>query len=56
MNYVRLANLSFGSLGYGAEMGVEAGEIEDYYLLLAWAATRLCRWVGGGWSFTSLRA
>ena len=35
MNYVRLANLSFGSLGYGAEMGVEAGEIEDYYLLLA---------------------
>ncbi|WP_233834230.1 anthranilate 1,2-dioxygenase regulatory protein AndR [Paraburkholderia sp. ZP32-5] len=34
MNYVRLENLAFGSLGYGGAMGVEAGELEDYYLVI----------------------
>ncbi len=34
MNYVRLDNLSFGSLSYAGAMGVEAGEIEDYYLVI----------------------
>ncbi|MFM0205381.1 AraC family transcriptional regulator [Paraburkholderia fungorum] len=34
MNHVRLENLAFGSLGYGGAMGVEAGEIEDYYLVI----------------------
>ncbi|MDE1180492.1 anthranilate 1,2-dioxygenase regulatory protein AndR [Paraburkholderia sp.] len=34
MNYVRLENLAFGSLGYAGAMSVEAGEIEDYYLVI----------------------
>lgn len=34
MNYARLDNLAFGSLGYAGAMGVEAGEIEDYYLVI----------------------
>ncbi|CAE6723723.1 anthranilate 1,2-dioxygenase regulatory protein AndR [Paraburkholderia nemoris] len=34
MNYVRLENLAFGSLCYAGAMGVEAGEIEDYYLVI----------------------
>lgn len=34
MNYVRLENLAFGSLGYAGAMGVEAGELEDYYLVI----------------------
>lgn len=34
MNYVRLDNLAFGSLCYAGAMGVEAGEIEDYYLVI----------------------
>jgi AraC-like DNA-binding protein len=34
MNYARLDNLAFGSLCYAGAMGVEAGEIEDYYLVI----------------------
>lgn len=34
MNYARLENLAFGSLGYAGAMGVEAGELEDYYLVI----------------------
>jgi AraC-like DNA-binding protein len=34
MNYVRLDSLAFGSLSYAGAMGVEAGEIEDYYLVI----------------------
>ncbi|AME28402.1 MULTISPECIES: AraC family transcriptional regulator [Burkholderiaceae] len=34
MNHVRLDNVSFGSLGYAGAMGVEAGEIEDYFLVI----------------------
>lgn len=34
MNYVRLDSLAFGSLCYAGAMGVEAGEIGDYYLVI----------------------
>ena len=34
MNYARLDNIAFGSLGYAGTMGVEAGKIEDYYLVI----------------------
>jgi len=34
MNHVRLRHLAFGSLTYGVEMTVEAGEISDYHLII----------------------
>ncbi len=34
MNHVRLGQLAFGSLGYAGRMGVEAGELGDYYLVI----------------------
>ena len=34
MNHVRLRHLAFGSLSYGGEMTVEAGEIADYHLII----------------------
>jgi AraC-like DNA-binding protein len=34
MNYARLDNLAFGSLGYAGAMSVEAGELGDYYLVI----------------------
>jgi AraC-like DNA-binding protein len=34
MNYVRIDGLAFGTIGYGGAMGVDAGEIEDYYLAI----------------------
>jgi AraC-like DNA-binding protein len=34
MNYVRLEQLAFGSLAYAGRMGVEAGELGDYYLVI----------------------
>jgi AraC-like DNA-binding protein len=34
MNHARLQKLGFGSLGYAGTMGVEAGELDDYYLVI----------------------
>ncbi|MFP6560294.1 anthranilate 1,2-dioxygenase regulatory protein AndR [Paraburkholderia sp. B3] len=34
MNYVRIDGLAFGTIGYAGAMGVDAGEIEDYYLAI----------------------
>jgi AraC-like DNA-binding protein len=34
MNHARFENLSFGSLAYAGTMGVDAGELEDYYLVI----------------------
>lgn len=34
MNYVRIDGLGFGTIGYAGAMGVDAGEIEDYYLAI----------------------
>ncbi|WP_186021022.1 anthranilate 1,2-dioxygenase regulatory protein AndR [Burkholderia gladioli] len=34
MNHVRIDSLAFGTIGYAGTMGVDAGEIEDYYLAI----------------------
>ncbi|WP_321967852.1 anthranilate 1,2-dioxygenase regulatory protein AndR [Burkholderia cepacia] len=34
MNYVPIDSLCFGTIGYAGAMGVDAGEIEDYYLAI----------------------
>lgn len=34
MSYVRIDSLRFGTIGYAGSMGVDAGEIEDYYLAI----------------------
>ncbi|CAB3807007.1 hypothetical protein LMG28688_06463 [Paraburkholderia caffeinitolerans] len=34
MNHVRIDSLGFGTIGYAGAMGVDAGEIEDYYLAI----------------------
>ncbi|WP_321937830.1 anthranilate 1,2-dioxygenase regulatory protein AndR [Burkholderia cepacia] len=34
MDYVRIDSVGFGTIGYDVAMGVDAGEIEDYYLAI----------------------